>query len=70
MNAQLPLSLAAALAPFAPPSSIVHQIVSDEQAQRIDAAMLADAKADGYRIRNERAALALQIAQPHQGGKS
>lgn len=70
MNAQLPPVLAAALAPFAPPSSIVRKIVSEEQAQRIDAAMLADKQADGYRIRNEQAAMDLQIAQPHQGGKS
>lgn len=60
--------MAAALQPFAPPSSIVHQIVSEEQAQRIDAAMLANAKADVYRIRNELGALALQIA--YQGSKS
>lgn len=70
MNTRLHPVMAAALLPFAPPSSIVHRIVSEERAQRIDAAMLADAKADGYRIRNERAALALQIAQPNQGGKS
>lgn len=70
MNARLHPVMAAALLPFAPPSSIVHQIVSKEQAKRIDAAMLADKQADGYRIRNEQAALALQVTQQNHGCKS
>lgn len=62
--------MAAALQPFAPPSSIVHQIVSEEQSQRIDAALLHDKQANGYSLRNEQAALALQIAQQNKGSKS
>ena len=32
MNAHLPPALAAALAPFAPPQSVVHQIVAEAEA--------------------------------------
>ncbi|MDZ7892365.1 MAG: hypothetical protein U5L73_11485 [Rhodoferax sp.] len=68
MNAQLPHCLAAALAPFAPPSSIVHQIVSEEQAKRIDAAMHADKKQDGYVQRLEANAMRLQLAENARQG--
>lgn len=34
MNAHLPPALAAALAPFAPRSSVVHRIVKDDAAER------------------------------------
>ncbi len=40
MNATLPVTLLRAMAPMAPPSSIVHHIMSDEKARAIDAAML------------------------------
>ena len=40
MNACLPLTLAKALAPMAAPSSIVHQILSDDRCQALDAVML------------------------------
>lgn len=36
MNACLPLCMAQALAPFAPPSSVVHQIVSEDRALQAD----------------------------------
>ena len=39
MNATLPVTLLRAMAPMAPPTSIVHQILSQEQARAIDAAM-------------------------------
>lgn len=72
MNATLPLCLAQAVAPFAPPQSVVHQIVkaialTDEQRQRVDLEMLADKSIDGYGQRQYRSALALQIqAHPEQ----
>lgn len=40
MNACLPLTLAKALTPMAPPSSIVHRVLDDAQCREIDAAML------------------------------
>lgn len=40
MNATLPVTLLRAMAPMAPPASIVHHIMSDEKARAIDAAML------------------------------
>lgn len=61
MNANLPTTLAAAMLSMAPPSSIVHQIVSEERAQRIDLAMHLDKLADGYGARRDAAALRLQI---------
>lgn len=61
MNAHLHPTLARAMACMAPPSSIVHQIVSEDQALRIDAAMSADKQADGYARRNAEQALRLQI---------
>lgn len=36
MNASLPLCMAKALAPFAPPYSVVHQIVSEDRALQAD----------------------------------
>lgn len=36
MNARMPLCMAQALAPFAPPSSVVHQIVSEDRALQAD----------------------------------
>lgn len=61
MNASLPLCMAQALAPFAPPSSVVHQIVSEEQAQRIDAAMLHDKQTNRAEATLAAQALRLQI---------
>lgn len=61
MNARIPLCMAQALAPFAPPSSVVHQIVSEDQALRIDLDALLDKKANGYDRRNDAAALRVQI---------
>lgn len=66
MNAALPLCLAGALAPFAPPKSVVHQIIkapelTEAQRAAFDAAMHADKLADGYGQRNYQSALALQI---------
>ncbi len=49
MNATLPPALLRALAPMAPPSSIVHHILSEEKARAVDAAMLRD-KNDPQRI--------------------
>ncbi|MFZ2306800.1 MAG: hypothetical protein WAW73_20190 [Rhodoferax sp.] len=36
MNARLPLCMAQALAPFAPASSVVHKIVSEDRALQAD----------------------------------
>jgi hypothetical protein len=68
VNASLPPTLARALACMAPPSSIVHQIVSEDQAKRIDAAMLADKKQDGYGRRLEANAMRLQLADNARQG--
>ena len=68
MNARMPAILAQALAPFAPPSSVVHQIVSEEQALRIDAAMLRDKQSNGYDRRADAQALCLQIERATQTG--
>lgn len=68
MNASLPSSLTMALLSLAPPSSIVHQIVSEDQAKRIDAAMLADKKQDGYSRRLEASAMRLQLADNARKG--
>lgn len=40
VNATLPGTLLRAMAPMAPPASIVHHIMSQEKARAIDAAML------------------------------
>lgn len=67
MNASLPLCIAQALAPFAPPSSVVHQIVrearelSEAECRAIDSAMLADKVVDGYGRRNYLAAMVDQM---------
>lgn len=72
MNATLPLCLAQALTPLAPPQSMVHQIVkpadlTEDQRATIDAAMHADKLVDGYAQRKYRSALALQVqANPDQ----
>lgn len=55
MNATLPLVMAQALAPFAPPSSVVHQIVreaelSEAERQAIDTAMHADIRAHNHAV--------------------
>ena len=68
MNAALHPTLAAAMLPMAPPSSIVHQIVSDEQAQRMDAGVLADKLAGGYDRRGDAAAMRLQLRRQGQPG--
>lgn len=65
MNASLPLCLAQALAPWAPPQSVVHKIVNagelnEVQRTAIDAAMHADKLRDGYGQRNYSSALALE----------
>ncbi len=64
MNAALPPTLARALLPMAPAGSVVHQIVSDDQAQRIDAAMLAFKQRDGYAQRQFAQALRLEQSLP------
>lgn len=67
MNATLPLVMAQALAPFAPPSSVVHQIVqearelSEAECRAIDTAMHADKMVDGYGQRNYLAAMIDQM---------
>jgi len=63
MNATLPPCLAAALAPFAPPQSVVHQIVRDDEAARIDQDIAHEAaKNSGALDRaNERRAFDLQL---------
>ena len=66
MNAALPLCLAHAMAPFAPPQSVVHQIIkapelTESHRQQIDEAMHADKLRDRYGQRNYQSALALQI---------
>lgn len=40
MNARLPLCMAQALAPFAPTSSVVHQIVGEDRALQADIEIL------------------------------
>ena len=52
MNAHLPPVLAQALAPFAPPQSIVHQIVADtrvSEAERRELMAIVDHHNDEYR---------------------
>ena len=71
MNADLPRILAQALAPFAPPSSVVHQIarepeLTEAQRLRIDIECHADKLANGYAARNFAQAMDLQIN--HQAG--
>jgi hypothetical protein len=61
MNASLPVSLAKSFVSMVPPSSIVHQIVSEDQAKRIDAAMLKFKQQDGYTRRLEANAMRLQM---------
>ena len=61
-------TLARALAPFAPPSSEVHKIVSEDQAQRIDAAMHKFKQSNGYDRRADAQALTLQIERATQTG--
>ena len=64
MNARLHPTLALALLPMAPKGSVVHQIVSEDQAKRIDAAMLAFKQRDGYAQRQFAQALRLEQALP------
>lgn len=52
-------TIAQALAPFAPPLSVLH--ITPEQALRIDAAMHADKRVDGYGQRGDAQAMALQL---------
>lgn len=63
MNATLPPCLAAALAPFAPTQSVVHQIVRDDEASRIaqDLAYEAAKQSGALDRANERRALDIQI---------
>jgi hypothetical protein len=63
MNARLPATLARALAPMDPPLSVVHQIVSEDQAARIDALMWAFKQRDGYAKHGDARALRLQQAR-------
>jgi hypothetical protein len=68
MNAQLPPVLAAALAPFAPPSSVVHQIVDKAlEADRHNNALKASGALDD---RRHAAALTAQIERPLFGVRS
>ena len=60
MNAVLPPVLARALAPLAPPKSVVHKIVADADAEAIDRAMLADKLEDGYGRRRDAMAMEMQ----------
>lgn len=69
MNATLPPCMAAALAPFAPPQSIVHQIVRDDEGARIaqDLAYEAEKQSGELDRANYRRALELQVqANPAQ----
>ena len=61
MNAQIPPTLTAAMLAMAPPSSVVHQIVSEERSLRIDAAMLHDKQTNKAEATLAAQALALQI---------
>lgn len=62
MNARMPLCMAQALAPFAPPSSVVHQI--NEQARRAlqaDLDILSGKNSGRFEDRRNEAALRQQI---------
>lgn len=68
MNAHLHPCLAAALAPFAPPQSVVHQIVADAALQA-DLDYLHLKQSGELERRREAQALRLQIEQPFRGVK-
>ena len=64
MNATLPLCIAQALAPFAPPQSMVHQIIKTAElteAQRLQADMAMHADKLAGVDHNHRKALDMQI---------
>jgi len=62
MNAQLPACLAAALAPFAPPSSVVHQIVAADQ---MDADQHYNHLKNSGELERRRIAKAIREERPH-----
>jgi hypothetical protein len=52
---------------MAPPDSVVHQAISDDQAKLIDTAMHQDKLVDGWAQRNFMAAMALQMQRTDLG---
>ena len=64
MNTQLHPVMAAALAPFAPPQSVVHQIVRDDEGARIAQDIAHDAEKNSGALdrANERRAFELQMS--------
>lgn len=65
MNASLPLCMAQALAPFAPETSVVHQIVRDEdRALQADRDYIAKINSGEFERRRYDQALTLQITRP------
>jgi hypothetical protein len=65
MNARIPLCMAQALAPFAPPSSTVHQIVNEDRALQADLANLR-LKQSG-RVEQRRDEVAVRVQQERLG---
>ena len=70
MTSDLPIALARALMPMAPPSSIVHSIVSDDRAVQADLAILRRIQSGAAeRARFDRAERE-QVAHQHQIGRT
>lgn len=65
MTANLPSTLALAMLSMAPPSSVVHQIVSDDRALQADLDYLNKLNSGRLEILRNEAALRMQIE--HQG---
>lgn len=61
MNARMPLCMAQALAPFAPPASMVHQIVSEDRALQADLEIMDGKNSGRFDARQHEAALRAQI---------
>lgn len=61
MNARMPLCMAQALAPFAPPSSVVHQIISEDRALQADLNIMDGKKSGRFDAHRNEAALRMQI---------
>lgn len=67
MNARLPLAIARALAPFAPPASEVHRIISDAEWEEADRHYLWLKTSGELDRRHDRRARALELQ--HSDGR-
>ena len=68
MNASLPLCMAQALAPFAPPKSEVHRILAASERDLIAADLANNAAKATFHQRNDAAAMAFQIQAQDKTG--